>query len=367
MKNILTFTAVLMLAAGSFFSCKTAADPQVQPEPDFGPAAKTTETAEGVTMPKGSEEMITRVLAERGEPMEEYIYGETGYVYHDGFDLWYNSISPGEARETVLLLSGIGESGFNYPRWLLKGLEEAGYHIIRFDYRDTGSSDWDEDWSYNTSYTLTDLAEDAVAILDANGVDRFHIMGISMGGMVAQELSIQYPQRVKSVISTISTGFLINPEIPYVDKMTPFLEKCLAQFNNFENPANSLRITLAFLEHFKGTDPRDMHPDDMYEALKATLYAEERIPDSNPDAGRNHGTAVYRSGSRLDDLTRVQIPYLAIHGKADTTIVFEHALLYSSKIPNCETLWIDEMGHGLPRHDSELIITTILDFLERSC
>ena len=92
----------------------------------------------------------------------------------------------------VLLVMGISNDALGWPQPFIDGLVDAGFQVIRYDHRDTGLSDWDVDGGYS----LADMAADAVAVLDALGVEQAHVVGVSMGGMIVQTMAIEHPDRI---------------------------------------------------------------------------------------------------------------------------------------------------------------------------
>src|SRR5436190_19060872 len=102
--------------------------------------------------------------------------------------------------ETILLINGLGSQMTRWPEAFCEKLVAKGYRAIRMDNRDTGLSSWPGE-----AYTLADLANDAIAVLDAAGVAKAHIAGVSMGGMIVQRMALDHPERVLSMTSIMST------------------------------------------------------------------------------------------------------------------------------------------------------------------
>src|SRR5579862_8135217 len=123
--------------------------------------------------------------------------------------------------EAILLVNGLGSQMTRWPEAFCEKLVAKGYRAIRFDNRDTGLSTWPTD-----KYTLTDMANDGVAVLDAAGVKKAHIAGVSMGGMIVQRLALDHPDRVLSMTSIMSTtgaadSFKSTPEAAAVLNLPP--------------------------------------------------------------------------------------------------------------------------------------------------
>src|SRR2546423_177171 len=123
-------------------------------------------------------------------------------VEANGIEIWTEDFGE-PADPTVLLIMGASAQGIMWPEELCERLVEGGRHVIRYDNRDTGQSTC-ADFSQKT-YTVKDMADDAVGVLDAYGVDRADVVGASMGGMIAQTVALEHPERVRSLTSIMST------------------------------------------------------------------------------------------------------------------------------------------------------------------
>jgi pimeloyl-ACP methyl ester carboxylesterase len=122
-------------------------------------------------------------------------------------DLHYESFGS-ETDPTLLMVNGLGSQSTNFADEWIQKFVDRGLRVIRFDNRDVGKSTWFDDApldEHGTAYRLVDMANDAVAVLDAAGVERAHVMGFSMGGMIVQQLAIDHPQRLLSATSIMST------------------------------------------------------------------------------------------------------------------------------------------------------------------
>lgn len=125
-------------------------------------------------------------------------------IYHDAF---------GEPKDpTVLLIIGMDEQCTGWLPYIYEPIVEAGFHVIRFDNRDCGLSEWIEDWDESQPYSLEDMAQDAVGLLDALGIQEAHIVGASMGGMTAQRIAISHPHRTRTLTSIASSAFPLDPD-----------------------------------------------------------------------------------------------------------------------------------------------------------
>jgi len=207
-----------------------------------------------------------------------------------------------------------------------------GYHVVRFDNRDTGLSSKLDD----TDYALADMANDAIAVLDAVGAEQAHVMGLSMGGMIVQRLAIDHPGRLLSVTSVMSrTG-----EEEYGQSAPDALAVLMAppaesREEYIENHVKALRVY--------GSKPEWLD-DDISRDRAAAAYDRCFCP---PGVGRQM-MAVMRDGSRADDLRKVTVPTLVLHGSRDTLIDPSGGRRTAELIPGARYVEIEGMGHDYP-------------------
>ena len=158
-------------------------------------------------VPDRTEEIMEEVLAS-GIP--DLILGDTGIVKSNAMEIWYESIKPTEEpKGTILLIMGLGGTALEWPNFFVEPLVDAGFHVIRFDNRGTGLSTWTD-----RDFNISDMATDAVAVLDGLGIDAAHVVGMSMGGMIAQQMAIDNPDRVLTLTSYSSTANVGDSELP---------------------------------------------------------------------------------------------------------------------------------------------------------
>ena len=122
-------------------------------------------------------------------------------------------VKANRADPAVLMIMGAGAQAILWPLELIEPIVKEGYHVIRFDNRDVGLSTWITDYDSNP-YTLEDMADDSIGLMDALKIKQAHFIGASMGGMIAQLAAIKYPQRVLSLTSWMSTYAVNDPDIP---------------------------------------------------------------------------------------------------------------------------------------------------------
>lgn len=166
----------------------------------------------GPVLPVETDEIIEQAIT---NPLPELITGQPAFARSQGLNIWYERIPPeGPSNGTVLLIMGISNDSLGWPESFSRAFVDSGYQVIRYDHRGTGLSDWVGNWNSQNPYSLSDLADDAVAILDSSGIDQAHIIGVSMGGMIAQQLAINHPEKVSTLTSIMSSGYIEDPDLP---------------------------------------------------------------------------------------------------------------------------------------------------------
>ena len=281
-------------------------------------------------------------------------------VKANGIEIWCEDF--GAASDpAVLLVMGAGGQGILWPDEYCRALAADGRRVIRYDNRDTGQSTC-VDFSQHP-YTVEDLARDAIGVLDALGVEQAHVVGASMGGMIAQTLAIEYPQRVLTLVSIMSTplgqGFtrLMSGETGSLPGPSPRVTEALAAHGPGGSATREERIeaTVNIARMLAGG--RDPFDEAVTRMLEARLWARAR----NPDAGMNHILAVSASKDRMEGLAGLAIPTLVIHGTDDLSLPLPHGRATAEAIPGARLLVIEGMGHALPIFARQQLVDAILD------
>jgi pimeloyl-ACP methyl ester carboxylesterase len=253
---------------------------------------------------------------------------------HNGtVELEYQSF--GEDRpETILLVNGLGSQMTRWPEAFCEKLVAKGYRAIRFDNRDTGLSTWPSE-----KYTLKDMANDGIAVLDAAGVRQAHIAGVSMGGMIVQRMALDHPGRVLSMTSIMSTtgapeAFKSTPEAAAVLNLPPPDPK--ADFEAFvaNRMANARTI---------GSPAHPWTDDENRERVIAEY---ERA--FNPVGVGRQRSAVNADGDRTAALKGLKIPVVVLHGADDPLLMPVGGEATAAAIPGAELRIVPGMGHDLP-------------------
>lgn len=246
----------------------------------------------------------------------------------------YETLGDPTARPLVLI-GGLATQLIQWDDDLCSDLAQRGHYVIRFDNRDTGLST-KCDKSLFAPYTLDDMADDVAGLLDALGIEKAHICGTSMGGMIAQTVAIRHLSRVQSLISIYSTTG--NKDLP------PPKPEAIAFLLA---PAPTQRE--AYIEHmialFKVMAGKGFPFDEAWTRM-VTARAYDR--SFSPDGTARHVNAVMKQPDRRNALHSVTVPTLIIHGTDDPVIPFEAGKDTAEAIPGAEFIRIEGMGHDLP-------------------
>jgi pimeloyl-ACP methyl ester carboxylesterase len=253
----------------------------------------------------------------------------------------------------LLLIMGLGAQMILWHEEFCQQLAARGYRVIRFDNRDVGKSTWFDQLGMpdvaaavgasllrqpvQAPYLLRDMAADAVGLLDALQIEKAHIVGASMGGMIAQAVAIEFASRVLTLTSIMSsTG---NPDLP---PATPeAMGVLLAPLPPDREEAIERSVTVFRTIGSPG------FPFDEAEIRARSARSYDR--GFNPAGTVRQLVAILASGSRKDVLKAVRVPALVIHGKADPLVPFAAGQDTAAAIPGAELLAIDGMGHDMPR------------------
>ncbi len=276
----------------------------------------------------------------------ELVKGVSGYVTSDNHRIWYESISPKDTEKgTILLFMGMATDALMWPQEFIDGLTGSGYQVIRYDYRGTGQSDWVKDWEQKP-YSLSDLSKDGEIILDTLGIGEVHLVGLSLGGMVAQEFAFDNPGKTLTLTSIMSSGNIADKEIP--EASTSFLfefTKIGIKYGLFPSEKNTIKMMLSVQMIVRGDAQYEL---DIEGTARRVLYNLRKRKGFNPEASKQHDQAVKLWDSHYNELQNLEIPVLIIHGLNDPLVSIRHSKKLNSVIPNSRTKWYSNMGHDLP-------------------
>jgi pimeloyl-ACP methyl ester carboxylesterase len=274
--------------------------------------------------------------------------GAVSEAYNGDVEIHYEAF--GAADTALVLVNGLGSQCINYPVEWCELFAGEGYRTIRMDNRDVGLSSKVEE-----RYSLADMAEDVVAVLDAEGIDRSHVMGLSMGGMIVQRLAIDHPDRLVTMTSVMSrTG-----EPGFGDSTPEALAFLTAA------PATSRQAYIdnhvAAIAVF-GSKP-EWIDDEETRARAAAAY--DRC--FHPAGIARQMAAIGRDGSRDEELRAVTVPTLVMHGSRDTLIQPSGGRHTAEVIANAHYVEIEGMGHDYPRAVWKQWVRLWSDFASGTC
>jgi len=297
--------------------------------------------------------------------LPELVKGEVGFAFNGDIKICYELIKSNKVdAEYIILLHGLTRTMLTYSIDFINAFLDAGYHVVRIDNRDSGLSTWIKDWENGNEYTLEDMAEDAMSVANHLQIAQFHLAGKSMGGMIAQSMALQHPKRIKTLTSIMSTGFFHDPDLVQVSRNFKF--KFLLMYLGYRRGLKKLDGQAKFhlaVEHILAGDNKKAINQQL--VLQKALYALKHRNGFNKRAQKQHGYAIKKSGSRIEALKKLKTPTLVIHGKADPLVKFEHGKKSAITIPNSQHLFIDEMGHRIPKIYSTPVTKAMIQFLNK--
>lgn len=268
----------------------------------------------------------------------------------------------------LMLVCGLGMQLVRWDDELLAGLTARGFYVITHDNRDIGLSEsFDhvevdvvaavmaamEGAAVEAPYLLSDMAADAIAVLDELGIERVHVVGTSMGGMIGQAMAIEHEDRVASLTSIMSTT-----GDPDVGQPKPEVLVTLLPSGAEDREA----IIEATVETFRAIGSPEHFDEDLTRA--AAIRAYDRAHD--PTAQSRQLVATIASGSRSEALRSITVPTLVVHGDADPLIDVSGGVRTAEVIPGAELLVIEGMGHDIPRVFQPRIIEAVLALVSRA-
>ncbi|HKC50054.1 MAG TPA: alpha/beta fold hydrolase [Myxococcota bacterium] len=270
----------------------------------------------------------------------------------NGIELEYEVIgNPGDPA--LLLIMGLGAQLITWDDELVLGLARRGHFVIRFDNRDVGLSTHLDGAPapsgleviarrargepLGVAYTLSDMADDTAGLLDHLELSGAHVLGASLGGMVAQTLAIAHPRRVRSLTSIMSTTG--NPSLP------PAKPEAMARLGMAVPSERG-----AYIEHSLTTQRIVAGTGFPFDEERGRRLA-GRLFDRAfyPQGVLRQIAAAVASGSRREALEALRVPTLVVHGLEDPLVPVEGGLDTHEAIAGSELLLIDGMGHSLPR------------------
>lgn len=262
----------------------------------------------------------------------------------------------------LLLIAGLGNQLIFFEQELVQGLLDRAFRVLAFDNRDTGLSTTFAEvvqplevlaGRQQPPYTIGDMAADAIAVMDAAGVDRGHVLGVSLGGMIAQTIAIEHPERVQSLTLLSSTTGAPDVGQPTDECLQALLEPTP------HDPVAALEHNVRVRQLWSTTE----HFDPEWTRAYFRRAAER---GEAPGASGRQMAAVLSASDREPQLQELQVPTLVLHGTADPLIAPSGGERLAEVIPDAELVLLDGMAHDLPPHYWAPIIEAVTQLAIRS-
>lgn len=286
------------------------------------------------------------------------------YLMSNGIRIAYETAGDSK-NPPLLLIMGLGMQLTSWPEDLVEELVELGFYVIRFDNRDSGLSDkFDKAgvpnlaftfikhlvrWPVKSTYTLEDMASDAMGVLRALGINKAHVVGASMGGMIAQILAARHPDRILSLTSIMSTSGRRGLPGPTRE----------ARAVLFKRPAGSDHESLiahgAHVFRVIGSPAYPTPDKQLRERISASIRR-----NVSPGGVARQMAAIVASRDRCKLLASIRVPTLVIHGAADPLVPVAAGIDTARLVPGAQIAIIEGMGHDLPGQLIERI-TSLID------
>jgi len=289
-----------------------------------------------------------------------------GIAEVNNINIWWEDFGD-PTNPSVLLIMGANANSMQWAREFIDPIVKAGFHVVRYDNRDIGKSSWlTNEPSFNfeggsvvsseVSYNLEDMASDAIGLLDNLGIDKAHIIGVSMGGMITQVIGLDHSERALTLTPIMSSpgigledDTLQGPTNEMVDAIVESMS--LNMKGEYED---ALVVNYRVLSGSRFPFNED----------KFRLKAREIIEHGhNPFCG--HGAAVGQSAHRGSRLSEIKIPTLVIHGTEDAILPYDHGQALAEGISNAQLMTLKGVGHEIPDELAEEIAKKIISHLKQ--
>ena len=271
----------------------------------------------------------------------------------NNIDIYYEENGPADGP-VILLVMGLGAQMIAWPDEFIHGLVSKGYRIIHYDNRDVGMSQRMDGakapnlvWTMfkariglpvRVPYTLGDMAADGIGLLDALGIDKAHVVGASMGGMIVQLRAANHPERTLSMTSIMSSSGKAGLPGARADIQRQFMVKRAPDASREEAVAFGAELVSSF------SFPDPARPENAHAEMTAKAFDRGYYPIGT----RRQLLAIIADGSRVERLKKIAVPTLVVHGGADPLVPKEGSEDIARHIPGARLEIIDEMAHDLP-------------------
>jgi pimeloyl-ACP methyl ester carboxylesterase len=252
--------------------------------------------------------------------------------------------------DPLLLVMGLGAQMTDWPEEFVSGLVDVGFRVITFDNRDIGLSTeftWQAPSQMKTvlgmmtrrpvkaEYLLSDMAADAVALLDALDIESAHVVGASMGGMIVQTMAIEHPARVRSLTSIMSnTGDRKHGRIA---------ARLISKMVRLPAPTRETAVERSVTTFRLVSGP---HFDESYHRVQAEANVARSY---RPQGAARQTAAIAASPDRTPGLRRVKVPTLVVHGLVDPLVKPSGGVATARAVPGARLIMYPDMGHDLPQ------------------
>ena len=292
------------------------------------------------------------------------------YIAANDLKLFYETAGD-PTDPPVLLIAGLGVQLIDWADHFVDPLVAAGHYVIRFDNRDIGLSTTFEDGANDphavmaaleagddpgVAYTLADMAADAAALLDALEMDAAHVVGVSMGGMIAQTVAINFPHKVRTLTSIMSTTGAGDVGQPTPEAMAAILSTAPGT-ERAEMIAHNMTNARVWASpgHFDADRMQQLFED-----------AWDRVGGAQAANTGRHFCAIVASAPRDEALASVTAPTLVVHGTADTLVTPSGGERTAQSIANAKLMLVEGMGHDLAPVFAGDIVQAIADLVAGS-
>lgn len=283
----------------------------------------------------------------------------------NGVEIAYETFGD-PADETMLLIMGLGVQMLGWDEQLCRELAERGFHVVRFDNRDVGRSTKVEGGprpdvmaaiagdTSSASYTLDDMADDCIGLLDELGVEAAHLVGASQGGMIAQTVAIRHPERVLSLVSIMSTTGGHEVGQPHPEAIPALLTR---------PPDDKAGFVDFVVGAWKVIGSPGFEADEQALRARAAASYDRGI---FPDGTGRQLLAIIASGDRTEALRKLDVPTTVIHGTDDVLVDVSGGKATAEAIPGARLALIEGMGHDLPAQLWTRFVDLIVENAERA-
>lgn len=281
----------------------------------------------------------------------EITYSGEIKVTLNGVETVYDSFGDSYA-DAILFISGLVRQLIAWDEGFIERIVDEGYRAIRFDKRDAGRATSFEAAGTPSMfslikavrgrpappppYRLGDMAADTLALLDVLDLCRVHLVGISMGGMIAQTIAIQHPERVKSMTLIMSAAIGTGLPVPGINIIRALIQPFTSDREKYLQEEMKIQQAL-----YGG----GLAVDEDYVRMISGKFFDR---GGHPGAGARQLAAIFSSGSRVEALKKIDIPTLVIHGRVDPLIPVRFGRQLAEIIPNARLMLVPAMGHALP-------------------